>query len=282
MHGSNKLKIADKVEHVTVDTYTLPPHNKTNCYVLGENSDAVLIDAICHGGNEVNSCLRDNNIRSIKYSAITHPHPDHYSGLDRILSGFGGKVLCHPDTASYLTPQIISPENTAVFSGEETLHIAGNTIQVLHTPGHFTGHLCFYLKEQKILFSGDTILGRGTTIISPPEGDMIDYLNTLNMLAALDIDIICPGHGPIIRGYAREVIQWYIEHRMMREQRIIKALTSGLSTIPKIAEKIYTEEDFLMHGYDLIPRAERVVLAHLLKLEKEGTVTEKDLKYYLS
>lgn len=282
LHGSNQLKIADKVEHVTVETYTLPPHNKTNCYVIGEDCDALLIDAICHGGNEVSSCLRDNSIRSIKYSAITHPHPDHYSGLDRILSDFGGKALCHPDTASYLTTQIISPDDTAVFSGEETLHVAGNTIQVLHTPGHFTGHLCFYLKEQKILFSGDTILGRGTTIISPPEGDMTDYLKTLNMLAAMDIDIICPGHGPIIRGNVRKVIQWYIEHRMMREQRIISALKSGLNTIPKIAEKIYTKEDFLMHGYDLIPRAERVVLAHLLKLENEHMVTKHNSQYFLA
>ena len=102
------------------------------------------------------------------------------------------------------------------------------------------------------------------------------------MLAVMDIDIICPGHGPIIRGYASEAIQWYIEHRMMREQRIISALKNGLNTISKIAEKIYTKEDFLMHGYDLMPRAERVVLAHLLKLENENIVFKKDSKYYLS
>ncbi len=102
------------------------------------------------------------------------------------------------------------------------------------------------------------------------------------MLAVMDIDIICPGHGPIIRGYAREVIQWYIEHRMMREQRIISALKLGLNTIPKIAEKIYTKEDFLMHGYDLIPRAERVVLAHLLKLENEHMVTKHNSQYFLA
>ena len=94
-------------------------------------------------------------------------------------------------------------------------------MQVLHTPGHSNGHLCFYLKEQKILFSGDTILGRGTTIISPPEGDMTDYLKTLNMLAAMDIDIICPGHGPIIKGYDSEVIHWYIEHRMIDRKSVV-------------------------------------------------------------
>ncbi len=275
------MKIADKIDHIAVDTFTLPPHNTTNCYVIGENNDALLIDAICHGNNEVSSCLKKNSINSIKYSAITHPHPDHYSGLKRILSGFSGKVLCHPDTARYLTSEIVKPEDITVFSGEETLNIAGYTIQVIHTPGHFPGHLCFYVNEEKILFSGDTILGRGTTIISPPEGDMTAYLNTLNKLAGMDIEMICPGHGPVIKGYAREAIQWYIDHRMMREQRIINALKNGLSAVTKIAEKIYTEEDFVMHGHDLIPRAERVVLAHLIKLKNENTVTQKGSHYYL-
>jgi len=138
------------------------------------------------------------------------------------------------------------------------------------------------LEEEKILFSGDTILGRGTTIISPPEGDMTAYLDTLNKLANMDIDIICPGHGPVIKGYAHETIQWYIEHRIMREQRIINAIDNGLSTIAKIAGEIYTAEDFLMHGQDLIPRAERMVLAHLIKLKNENTVIQEGSHYYLT
>ena len=276
------MKITDRIDLIPVSTFTLPPHNTTNCYIIGEDKDALLIDAICHGNNEVSACLQENQISSITYSAITHPHPDHTIGLDKILSDFNGKALCHPDTAQHLTSEIINPDDITVFSGDEVLNISGYTIQVLHTPGHFPGHLCFYLEEEKILFSGDTILGRGTTIISPPEGDMTAYLNTLNKLADMDIDMICPGHGPIITDYAHEVIQWYIEHRMMREQRIINALQNGLSTIPEIAKKIYTEEDFQMHGYDLIPRAERVVLAHLIKLENENRVTKKNSKYSLT
>jgi len=276
------LKIADSIDHITVDTFTLPPHNTTNCYVIGENNDALLIDAISHGNNEVSSSLADNSISKIKYSAVTHPHPDHYNGLERILSHFGGKVLCHAETAASLSHGTLTPDKMTIFSGNEILKIAGYTIQVIHTPGHFPGHLCFYLEEEKILFSGDTILGRGTTIISPPEGDMTAYLDTLNKLANMDIDIICPGHGPVIKGYAHETIQWYIEHRIMREQRIINAIDNGLSTIAKIAGEIYTAEDFLMHGQDLIPRAERMVLAHLIKLKNENTVIQEGSHYYLT
>ena len=129
-----------------------------------------------------------------------------------------------------------------------------------------------YLEEEKILFTGDTILGFGTTIISPPEGDMAAYLQSLETLSMLDIRFIFPGHGPIIDKWANERIRWYIKHRKKREKLVLEALAGNFLSPPEIAERIYTEEDFQMHGRDLLPRAARTVLAHLVKLEKEGLV----------
>ncbi len=147
----------------------------------------------------------------------------------------------------------------------------GVTIRALFTPGHAHGHLCFYLEEPKFLITGDVVLGYGTSVISPPWGDMIDYLATLERLKQLDLEMLLPAHGPMIEA-PYEKIQEYIDHRVMREQKVLAAVQDGNDTPERIAKAIYGEDDFKVHGYDLLPRAARMVLAHLLKLEKEGRI----------
>jgi endoribonuclease LACTB2 len=270
------MKLPDKIFKATVNTLTLPPHHTTNCYVIGGDREALLIDPIYQPGNPLDACLKENDIRSIQYAAVTHPHPDHHGGIDTLLETRGGSVLCHRDIARDETFGAPDPDRMRRFSGGETIDTNGYSVQVLHTPGHSPAHLCFYIQEEGILFSGDTILGHGTSIISPPEGDMADYMQTLEKLAAMDIRTICPAHGPVIDRQAPERIQWYIAHRMMREALVLEALKEGESQIAPITRKIYNEEDFQMHGRDLQPRAERTVLAHLQKLEKEGVVVKQD------
>jgi glyoxylase-like metal-dependent hydrolase (beta-lactamase superfamily II) len=259
-----------------VNTSTLPPHHATNCYVMEDERGALLIDPIYAPGNPLDECMKENHIRSIRYAAITHPHPDHHGGVNELLAAFGGHLLCHDNILGDTPFGAPDPGRVHRFSGGETIDIDGYTLQVLHTPGHSPTHLCFYIPEERILFSGDTILGYGTSIISPPEGDMADYLHTLETLAALDIRTICPAHGPVIEERAPERIRWYITHRRERETLILEALKEGLSRIPVITRRIYNEKDFQMHGRDLLPRAERTVLAHLGKLEKENIVSREN------
>src|SRR5262249_32863602 len=116
--------------------------------------------------------------------------------------------------------------------GDEIVHEEGR-LRVVHTPGHESGHCCYYDPERRWLFTGDTILGTGTVVIPPPDGDMTAYLASPRRLRSLDLARILPGHGPPIeRPYDK--IDEYIAHRLMRERQILEALADGLTDIPAI------------------------------------------------
>ena len=266
------MELFPGIHHLRIPTRTLPPHRSTNSYVVSGPNTALVIDAVCPGGLDDYNRIFKNNRISIGMAAITHPHLDHYIGLVKALEKFGGKIVCHFQAQESLERVFARESFGKYLKGGEVFRVGDYTVRVLHTPGHCPEHICLYLEEEKILFSGDTVLGFGTSIISPPQGDMIAYMRSLESLSRLDVRFIFPGHGPIIDKRTNERIQWYIKHRQTREHLIVEALSGALLTPSDIAEKIYTDEDFRMHGQDLLPRAERTVLAHLLKLEKEGRV----------
>lgn len=266
------MELFPGIHHLSIPTHTLPPHRSTNSYVVSGSDTSLVIDAICPAGLGEYTPIFQNNRMSISMAAITHPHPDHHIGLTKALEKFGGKIICHFQARESLNRVFDQELFGKSLTGGEVFRIGDYTIRVIHTPGHCPEHICLYLEEEKILFSGDTILGFGTSIISPPQGDMTAYMQSLESLGRLDIRFIFPGHGPIIDKRTNERIRWYIKHRQMRENLILEALSGVLLKPSDIAEKIYTDEDFRMHGRNLLPRAERTVLAHLLKLEKEGRV----------
>jgi glyoxylase-like metal-dependent hydrolase (beta-lactamase superfamily II) len=145
----------------------------------------------------------------------------------------------------------------------ETFHTNGVTVRAIHTPGHSADHLCFYLEEERALFTGDVVLGVGTSVVPLEGGDMGDYLRTLERLLTLEVDRIYPGHGPMIPN-AREKLQEYLDHRLERECQVIDAVQSGAHTVEQMVERIYV-------GYPrvLYPAAGQSVLSHLHKLERE-------------
>ncbi len=269
------MQIHKKIHKVTINTFTLPPHHTTNSYIIGDGRDAVLIDPIFKRAGALQACLKENNIHGIQLAAVTHPHPDHFGGVERLLKRFGGKVLCHRGAVHAGAFGVSGEQSLLGFQGGETVHAGNYAVEVLYAPGHSPFHLCFYIKDEGILFSGDVVLGRGTSIISPPEGNMADYMHSLQRLAAMDIRVICPAHGPVITQGAAERIQWYIAHRQMREARVLDAIKEGLTTVRSITRRIYDDADYQMHGAGLLPRAQRSVLAHLEKLEQDGVVIHR-------
>jgi glyoxylase-like metal-dependent hydrolase (beta-lactamase superfamily II) len=148
----------------------------------------------------------------------------------------------------------------------------GVTLMPIHTPGHASDHLCYYLVEEKAVFTGDVILGGSTTVIPSEDGDLGDYLASLRRLQRLDVGRIYPAHGPVIED-APAKIQEYIDHRMLRERQILAALGDGLTTIPAMVERIYAEVPKALHAM-----AAMSVESHLKKLKREGRVSETIVK----
>ncbi|HEY4265830.1 MAG TPA: MBL fold metallo-hydrolase [Micropepsaceae bacterium] len=141
---------------------------------------------------------------------------------------------------------------------------AGFTLQCVHTPGHTSNHMCYALLEEKALFSGDHVMAWSTTVVAPPDGDMGDYLASLEKLLVRDDAIYWPTHGGPVRD-PKNFVAAYLAHRRARETQILAALDNGMTGVPQIVDRIYA-------GLDprLKPAAALSVLAHLLHLVKTG------------
>jgi glyoxylase-like metal-dependent hydrolase (beta-lactamase superfamily II) len=144
----------------------------------------------------------------------------------------------------------------------------GVTLVPVYTPGHASDHLCYYLPEERAVFTGDVVLGGSTTVIPEEDGDLADYMASLRRLQNLDVRRIYPAHGPVIED-AQGRIQEYIDHRMLRERQILEAIGGGARTIPAMVAIIYADVDSKLHGM-----AGQSVHSHLKKLAREGRVTE--------
>ncbi len=143
----------------------------------------------------------------------------------------------------------------------------GWTVEVVHTPGHTSNHVCFGLVEEKVLFTGDHVMGWATSVISPPDGDLYDYLNSLRKLLDRDDVRYWPTHGAAIEN-PQAYVQSFIDHRMGREAQIVAALGKGPATIKDLVPGMYAEVD-----KRLWRAAANSVYSHLLALHREGRAT---------
>ncbi len=200
---------------------------------------------------------------------ITHGHPDHIAGAEELRQRLYIPIYAFSRSGTPIADEEVANETTWAL-GDETL-------RALHTPGHRFDHLCFLLERQRILFAGDLLAGTGTVVISPPEGDLLDYLASLRRLQQLDLAQIVPAHGPIIEQPHTKLAE-YIEHRLQREQQILAVLRTqpGGCAIPTVVQRIYVDVDPMLHAV-----AARSVEAHLLKLEREGRVRREGEKWII-
>ena len=151
----------------------------------------------------------------------------------------------------------------------------GATLRAIHTPGHAKDHICYYLEEEKALFTGDLVLGAGTTVVPEEGGGLIEYMASLRKLLPLDLAVIYPAHGPAIREPYKKLNE-YIAHRELREQQILDAMKAGLTEIPAMVKRIYVDVPEFLHG-----AAGNSVLSHLNKLKKEGVVRQEGERWQL-
>ncbi len=187
---------------------------------------------------------------------VTHSHLDHLPGA------FSLQRRLHVPIAAYAP--ILGVD--IALKHNQQMTIGGHQVRALHTPGHAADHLAFLLEDERVLFSGDLIVGEGTVVIGR-DGELDEYIQSLASLLPLDLQLILPGHGPAITD-PRERIEGYIAHRQQREAEIVDALAADLSTISEIVEEIYAAVDPRLH-----PVAAQSVDAHLRKLIRERRVT---------
>jgi hydroxyacylglutathione hydrolase len=194
---------------------------------------------------------------------LTHRHRDHLGGVEQLRSRYRGLRV-----GKMIYKDAGLPEHVENLRDGDTIEGDGVTLVAIHTPGHASDHLCYYLPQEKAVFTGDVVLGGSTTVIPAEDGDLLDYLNSLKRLQGLDVDKIYPAHGPVIEN-AQDKLAEYIEHRLLRERQILDALGDGLRTIPVMVERIYKDVPTNLH-----PVAAQSVASHLKKLARENRVRE--------
>jgi ribonuclease/clavin/mitogillin len=256
-------------------TLTLPPALTTNAYVLGFG-EAVLVDpgAADTGENErlaaALDAARERLGRRVTAIWLTHHHPDHVAGVDQLRRRLGVPVLAHAATADRLSGHGIAVDGElrdgqqVVLAGLARPDAPDMTVQVVHTPGHARGHLCFLELGQRSLLAGDMVAGLGTIVVDPPEGDMDDYLTSLANLVALAPRTLFPGHGPAVKNAVAKLRE-YIDHRLWRERRVLAAWRDGKRDPEAMLPAVYDDVPREAH-----PLAARQILAHLTRLRRAG------------
>jgi glyoxylase-like metal-dependent hydrolase (beta-lactamase superfamily II)/8-oxo-dGTP pyrophosphatase MutT (NUDIX family) len=258
-----------------VRTPTKPPATHTNCYLIYTSRELLVIDPGSPFEDEqqaLGKCVADllSESRTLREIVLTHVHPDHVGGVNSLLAQFGEGVTvsAHKLTAEALQGTVAVQR---FIEDGELLEVRGEPsirLRALHTPGHARGHLCFHEDRTGTLITGDNLVGLGSVLIDPPEGNMQDYLASLDRMRRLPgLTVLFGGHGPAMANPYRKIDE-YINHRLEREQKILAAVREGASTPSEIVKLVYSDVSPKAHSM-----AERAVLAHLEKLEIEGAIS---------
>ena len=246
----------------------------TNQYLVG-HGEPLVIDVASYDDENTRrfaTALDEDRPAAI---LLTHIHPDHVGGALALRQATGAPVAVHRRRADFVFGGRALGPDRLLEDGEEVTH-AGGRLRVVHTPGHESGHVCYLDPDRGWLFTGDLILGTGTTIVAPPDGNMAAYLASLRRLRELHLTRILPGHGaPIERPYDK--IDEYLAHRLMRERQILDAVGAGVATVPEMVARLYAELSPALHW-----AAGLTVRAHLGKLIAEGAVIEDDDRFRLA
>ena len=292
--ASPEFRTLDAVEYGTVEQLTplvrrVVANNPskftylgTGTYIVGQG-DIVVVDpgpVLDSHRDAIAAAIEGERVRAI---LVTHCHADHSPLAAWLTAETGAPTIAygpHPrpepgtepveeptddveieESTDYdFTPDIVAADGDVVVDG------GGLTVTAVHTPGHTSNHTCWSLAEERALFTGDHVMGWSTTVVSPPDGDMAAYMESLRRVAGRDDAVLWPTHGPP-RDDGSRYVTALIEHREARERAVLDAVRGGRSTIPEIVELLYADVREELHK-----PAGRSVWAHLGKLVADGQV----------
>ena len=276
-------QISPLVRRVTCENPSAFTYTGTGSFIIGTGSVAILDPGPDNPAHLEALLSALSPGETVSHILVTHTHSDH-SPLAAPLKEKTHALICGGEDRP-VNLEAYDPNLTELVDGiklEEAVdgdyrpdiilkdgdEIAGPdwTLEAVFTPGHIGNHFCFALKEEKTLFTGDHIMGWSTSIIAPPEGNMADYMHSLERLLERDEAILRPTHGPAVEN-PDAFIRAYIAHRRNREDQIMAQLKAGQSQIKPMVEIIYADIDVRLH-----PAAAMSMLAHLQGMVQTGKV----------
>ena len=272
-------RVAEGVRLVLARNASPMTHWGTNTWLLGEGAVTVIDPGPADPAHVQAILAALGPSERVARILVTHAHLDHSPGARLLAEATGTPILAQGDARSGRSERMAALAGMPIGGGEgvdtafvpddllkddDEIEVAGQPLRALHTPGHFGNHMCFLWGSA--LFSGDHVMGWAPSLVSPPDGDLTDFMESLRRLRKLGPITLFPGHGaPVVEGQAR--IGELQAHRMRRESAIRAAVAGGADTVASVTRTVYVDVDAA-----LLPAAERNVLAHLIDLEARALV----------
>ena len=274
-------RLSPMIRRITANNPNYFTFRGTNTYIIGQG-EVALIDPGPNLDGHIKAIIEGLKDEVVTHIFITHSHFDHWPGYKPIKEVTGAKTLGffprdkeligqYPDDLLLKLNQeerladLNFVPDISIYHGDV---IEGKdwTLECVHTPGHAFNHICYLLKEEKVLFSGDHVMGWSTSVISPPSGDMEAYMRSLELILEREDQVLWPAHGPGVED-PKPFIQSFIDHRKNREQQILDCMHKGIHKIKDMVPVIYHDINKMLH-----PAAERSVLAALIYMVKKEIV----------
>ncbi len=277
------VQVSPLVRRVIANNPSKFTYHGTGTYIIGHDDVAVVDPGplLDDHRDALAAALEGARVRAI---LVTHCHSDHSplaawlhetTGAPTFAFGPHGTAEAESDVDDAIEEGVTLEETTdtafvpdvRVGDGEVVAMGSGWTLHAVYTPGHTSNHMCYTLDEERALFTGDHVMGWSTTVVSPPDGDMRDYIESLRKVIGRDDATLWPTHGAPVTS-PKPFLQAFLAHRLEREAQVLGAVRSGLSDIDGMVKVMYADVREELHK-----AAARSVLSHLIKLVDDGSVS---------